>query len=94
MSAHTPRPWEASRAANSIGQRHIYDASNNPVAKTVYHDVEHPERIAANAHLIAASPDLYAALDALVGYVDDNPPACVRGLLNDALAALSKAEGK
>ena len=42
----------------------------------------------------SASPDLFAALEALVAYVDDNPPACVRGLLNDARAAISKAEGK
>lgn len=45
------------------------------------------------ANLIAAAPDLFAALEALVAYVDDNPPACVRGLLNDARNAIQKAQG-
>lgn len=93
---HTPWPWEASLAANSAGQRHIYDASGNPIAVTVYNDVERPEQIAANARLIASAPDLLEALTAMLA---ENGALHVNSINSDspaeklARAAIKKATG-
>lgn len=49
------------------------------------------EEAAANATLIAAAPDLYAALDAFVGMSSDDD---INAILDDAKAALAKARGE
>jgi hypothetical protein len=94
MSAkHTPGPWEASITANSIGQRHIYDENNHPIAQTVHKDVEHPERISANALLIAAAPELLDALQNLLGF-GINGTIESQMAQDDARAAIAKATGE
>ena len=47
----------------------------------------------ANAHLIAAAPDLYAALDGLIAPGDGGVFA-TRNLIDAAKAALAKARGE
>jgi hypothetical protein len=61
--------------------------------KTEWSEVEGEELI-ANAHLIAAAPDLYAALQRMVSHFlsdDMTPPDSVMG---QAKAALAKARGR
>ncbi|MFT8354547.1 MAG: hypothetical protein ABF617_08075 [Gluconobacter japonicus] len=49
----------------------------------------------ANAHLIAAAPDLYEALDGLIGVTDrPSAPDYVRDAIRAAHAALAKARGE
>lgn len=51
------------------------------------------EEAVANAHLIAAAPDLYAALDGLIAPGDGGVFA-TRNLIDAAKAALAKARGE
>ncbi len=89
MSEHTPTPWqieydEKGRAA-SIGHEHILIASlsgSNPVC---------------NARLIAAAPDLLAALQELSQWCDTNingVPTDLAEIQDRADTAIAKAEGK
>lgn len=52
--------------------------------------------LAANARLIAAAPDLLAALGALVWQLDrmDDLPEELEGMVVDAKAAIAKAKGE
>jgi hypothetical protein len=49
---------------------------------------------AANAHLIAAAPDLLEALEALVVAMDANGSCAYEALRDDARAAIAKAKGE
>jgi len=49
------------------------------------------KEIHANAHLIAAAPDMYEALEMMVNFFDDVAPDC---MISKARSALAKAEGK
>ena len=88
---HTPSPWTVSgKQVKSIdhGKRYTVATANNPKFTD--------EANANNARLIAAAPDLLAALQALVGeadlgeldYDDDT-----RALLDNARAAIERATG-
>lgn len=94
----TPGPWRAWRNnhywqfdGERDGQIGDVCASNH-----IYHDGEkindtHAETIArANAYLVAAAPDLYAALSAMVL----NDRHTYRDCHKAALAALAKARGE
>jgi len=48
----------------------------------------------ANAFLIAAAPDLYAALQAIASYAEAQPPNAFAQIDRLARAALAKAEGR
>lgn len=63
MSNHTPGPWTIEKSTRTdhhiiAGRRWIATASNHDFHPTQ----EENERTIANAHLIAAAPDLLAAL--------------------------------
>lgn len=90
---HTPGPWEA------VGKRpdkccgYSIFSGNQLVAFVGDTDWETP--VDANARLIAASPDLLDACQALIAYCDKNPP------MGDSLwsvrqirAAIAKATGE
>ncbi|HCE8379584.1 hypothetical protein AAA619_30790 [Pseudomonas aeruginosa] len=64
MSKHTPGPWEYSPVRGSIALLHIYCADN----KGPFHVERSDAETDANAKLIAASPDLLEALQAVVNY--------------------------
>ena len=94
MSAHTPGPW-------SVEIDHQTEA---PEFIRAYHEGEmfdiatlsdETEDIGANARLIAAAPDLLAALDDLLfyleGYDHDYPEAAPK--FDRARAAIAKAVG-
>lgn len=68
MAEHTPRPWhyDPKRIFS------IRDESNNPIAQVStqinfgHGNVRDPKSLEANALLIAAAPDMFAALDEYV----------------------------
>lgn len=65
VTKHTPGPWRVSNAAQvyagNLFVAHCYNQSGQPRQKNI-------EEIAANAHFIAAAPEL---LDALQDLFDD-----------------------
>jgi hypothetical protein len=81
-------PWH-------IGKRYpsgaIYDEKGGEIC--AFSDLLHPAEVAANARLIAAAPDLLAALQALISVIGvrvDDPRI---KQFDAARAALAKAEG-
>lgn len=96
MSAPTPGPWETS--VNDEGQ---WDVCAEGGGDMVADLADCPESAEANARLIAAAPDLLAALKglraaALSEYVScDCPNASIcRPSIKAADAAIAKAEGE
>ena len=89
MSAqHTPGPWKICAKSDTI----IRDQDGKLLAATM---PDFPDYSKANARLIAAAPDLAAALAALVTLADD-PESCEGSLdadraLDAARAALARA---
>ena len=84
----TPGPW---RVGNRFTLSGVYAANGDLVANTHgatrNYDVEAlVERQGANAHLIAAAPDLYAALEAMTARM-----SLYSGHHDDALTAMGKA---
>ena len=87
MAAHTPGPW----AAKEIQCEEIQCD-----ALSVYHD---PERVKADARLIAAAPDLLVAARAALGAIEahdvlSGTPGKERPVKVVLRAAIAKAEGK
>jgi hypothetical protein len=83
---HTPGPWEAENESVSAGFDMVADVFG---ATTEQRD--------ANARLIAAAPDLLAALKALVGndsvrYLDDEGPRGEGWQSNELAAAIAAAD--
>jgi len=111
-TAFTPGPWEISTYTNYVGFAIFV---SNPTAEMRgciaerWFSYELNERqnqeCLSNAHLIAAAPDLYAALKAwidsdntdfyaIVGHDSDGHPLNAAGVARTmARAALAKAEG-
>jgi hypothetical protein len=96
MSGHTPGPWRSSYATNGI-ETDIYTETVPPIKVGRVSN--------ANKDIIAASPDLYAALKTLMQYEPtredfqiapkgDKQFASAKADFDAARAALSKAEGK
>ena len=86
MARHTPGPWHV--AGNYRGWRTVQDAAGDIV--TFAQQKPHEETMQADLRLIAAAPDLYAALADLV----NAPNAKQNAMWDRARAALAKAEGK
>ena len=89
MSAHTPGPWNVrSEEAISI------DAGGSRVCMLTHltrlFDRRDPEEVAANARLIAAAPDMLAALTAIRGATDEDELIDAHQKMHDAIA---EAEG-
>jgi hypothetical protein len=97
MSAHTPGPWSAS------GQGCAYVLGGNPSFVVADCNADRPHRAEdfANARLIAAAPDLLAALEACVDAMRNGLPgrekACHPGrtlAYKHGRAAIAKARGQ
>lgn len=92
MADFTPGPWVVGTAVNG---NWIEMADGKSVARTFYEHVG-AEQEDANAHLIAASPDMYDALEALAQAASGYPMSGVefeeRRIA--AFAALAKARGQ
>ena len=93
MSKHTPGPWEIKRHFDSC-YRYISAPEHIALAQVVW-CVEEEERspvCEANAHLIAAAPDLLEALEELADqyqYVNQ-----FDSFYEQARAAIAKAKGE
>ena len=92
---HTPGPWEI---------RRVGIAKDLPVVTSAEHDVCEMRyntngrlRLENNARLIAAAPELLAALKGIVGYYDGDMKASAGTLVDtylpQARAAIAKAVG-
>ncbi len=91
----TPGPWRYTKAAPS-GDRGIH-AEGTGIFAEAYADIRHAgennaAEAEANARLIAAAPDLYAALDLVLAVDPDG--AGIWDAQNAARAALAKARGE
>lgn len=101
---HTPGPWSIHwGTAQSGSGHHIVDSSDmgelSRIATVLFHDDTDGET-AANAHLVAAAPDLLEALQSahevlLVSYPLHSIDMDRRGaILEQARAAIAKATGE
>lgn len=95
MPEHTPGPWHVGETATTI----VFASDHYAVCDAkVFHHVRDDSEPAANARLIAAAPDLLAALRLFLAderfqvTVGGNPNA-VEQMLAQARAAIAKAEG-
>jgi hypothetical protein len=90
---HTPRPWRVSGSVilAAIGTEGTWDDAYNLNAyggAMVCESV----KTEANGNLIAAAPDLLAACEEAVGYLDDSPS--VDPVYKRMCAAIAKARGE
>ena len=93
MSKHTPGPWTANKPTRDNGRAEIH-AGCMLVAQAFNWmlDAEGDEQCWADARLIAAAPDLLAALKELMVAADRVSAEPVTWL-GKARAAIAKAEG-
>lgn len=90
MSEHTPGPWHRNIRAN--GKYPVVFAGRNTHVATAAQFPQNPEETEANIDLIAAAPELLAALQALLAdkYLSDPINA---DRMAQARAAIAKATG-
>ena len=91
-SNHTPGPWTTKPTASLGPQYAVYPEAGGPDIAIVY---DHGNT-AANAHLIAAAPELLAALEQILAAADDPDNEKPRDFVDAidwqaARAALAKA---
>lgn len=89
---HTPSPWSMGRAATDTA---IYDRLGGHIATLPA--MLPSDEILANARLIAAAPDLLAALEALLDNALEDCPNPTRHFIDAAdaaNAAIAKAKGE
>ena len=94
MNKHTPGPWKAfnARAAIYVRQVNGLQITVSTLDVDPWSSGEVQARIEANARLIAACPDLLAAIRELLDMVTDNRTHGPE--INRAVAAIAKAEGR
>ena len=95
----TPGPWEVTDIP--MGVRHAglwikarYGWPGDDESLLVPASVVFGTNAVANANLIAAAPDLYAALKKLADYASAKPKYVPVGVYLEAITALAKAEGR
>lgn len=88
-TTHTPGPWQLKKNMSSVG---IFDSVGRHITRVPCVD-QQSVRGEANARLIAAAPELLAALQALTSAVDQFTNAAHLGWpeLDQARAALARA---
>lgn len=99
--AHTPGPWEVAIPGEVDEHYAVLDGFGHTAS--VYGHPEETSAALANARLIAAAPDLLAALRAVNAelielyeraYPDDETDNDTTAAIDMAIAAIAKAEGK
>ena len=83
---HTPGPWHITRNDFCVW---ITNAGKAQIAKAFRPAGMTPETCDANARLIAAAPDMAAALQAIVAILDGRQPKDPAGALMIAQSALA-----
>lgn len=92
MSKHTKGPWEAKRSCSNFI---IVGPENEGIGSTGHWLPDEHKEMKANAHLIAAAPDMYEALKELIEVWEDG--GCVDALKDVyfmSVSAKAKAEGR
>jgi len=64
MSTFTKAPWRVSYKYS------VWAGEKTPIAQLLSHETT-DEETTANAHLIAAAPDMYEALEFVRGFIED-----------------------
>ena len=92
MSNHTPGPWEIKRHFDP-GFKFISAQKHTALAQVVWRmeDEDRSPDCEANAHLIAAAPDLLEALEKVFTVMNDDMPVRLRKVCYEAIA---KAKGE
>ena len=92
MSNHTPGPWEIKRHFDP-GYKNISAQKHTALAQVVWcmEDEDRSPECEANAHLIAAAPDLLEALEKVFTVMNDDMPVGLRKVCYEAIA---KAKGE
>ena len=88
MAKFTKGPWKA-RHDGRDGMVVCPDGRSFLVGDIIYHE----ENI-ANAHLIAAAPDMYEALKDLLNYDYEDAGLVPHSIIGPATDALAKADGE
>ena len=93
MSKHTPGPWEIEEHYH-FGYRWISGPEHSQLAQVVWcmEDEDRSPECEANAHLIAAAPELLEALENLLK-VHEGEGGTQRHAGDMARAAIAKAKG-
>lgn len=88
---HTPGPWEATEG--SYGNYIRVKAERGTVARIPWgrEDTEYDN---ADAHLIAAAPELCSALETAIGFIACGDESDGARVLSKAMAAIKKARGE
>jgi hypothetical protein len=94
MSDHTPGPWGYEKYCGTVRVFYDIGRGTRPICKLIGEDEE------ANAHLIAAAPELLEALQSLTLYVEQletvvyaPDDAGTHESVENARAAIAKAKG-
>ena len=103
-SKYTPGPWKAGRPdmqtlIEGYGGKYIYSHNSQPpkyVAAAIGSEVREWEEVIANAHLIAAAPEMLTVLRQAKEYIENLqfPDAGWAHVLDLTVAAIAKAEGR
>lgn len=88
---HTPAPWSVEGRITGKGFDRSAIVAKTLIAEVYSEAFKDIENEKANAHLIAAAPDMYEALKALSDYYELPVSQSCLDAINNALA---KAEGK
>lgn len=95
MSKHTPGPWVIYDDSNDGKTNRIEIAALGKTVARIYHSV--PAEDIPNARLIAAAPEMLAALVDVVAVLQKHYPkqaASPGSIVERALAAIAKATGE
>ncbi len=98
---HTPGPWEVRQHTGSDGELGPNDdwSIYGPGDKWICHEGGYNENVQADAHLIAAAPEMYALLyelfiDGPVSVALAGNPKASAEFMDRVTAMFAKAEGK
>lgn len=91
MNKHTPGPWKARKVGGPAFKNQVlwaidYNEDQEQVVDFVYEE--------ADAHLIAAAPDLLEALERLVSAARDVDHGYMDQAIDNAESAIAKARGQ
>lgn len=97
-ATHTRGPWAIDGAVSAMNLDVIYGSGRIAMMECENDEIS-DEELLANARLIAAAPELLAALETLAVQADEDTPSHCRtdhfaNALAEALAAIAKARGE
>lgn len=93
-TAHTPGPWLLDGSIDAMNLDVVYISGRIAMLECENDEIS-DDQLMANARMIAAAPDMLAALITLVWQMDrmDNLPEPAEDMLAHARAAITKATG-